>query len=101
MDSVERDAVSHGKLQARLAGRAAAQAKWPAEVREIKKGVMQGYRSLVLPRRTFRIFWRSLKGHGVWLTAKGMPVFEGKTLREATVKLVRTLPEYVDCAVMD
>lgn len=45
MDSVERDAVSHGKLQARLAGRAAAQAKWPAEVREIKKGVMQGYRS--------------------------------------------------------
>jgi hypothetical protein len=54
-----------------------------------------------LPRRQFRYFWRSLKGRGFWVTAKGMDVFQGRTLREATVKMVRTLPEYQDCTVMD
>lgn len=83
------------------AGRVAAREKWPIEVRSMKTGVMEGYRQMVLPRRRFQYKWRSLKGKGFWLTAKGMPVFQGKTLREATVKMVRALPECMDCTVLD
>jgi hypothetical protein len=67
---------------------AAARAKWPVEVRTIKKGVMEGYRQMVFQDgRRFRFYWRSLKGVGFWVTAKGAPVFGGKTLPEATLKL--------------
>lgn len=62
----------------------------------MKKGVTQGYRQMKLPRRSFRYFWRSLKGKGFWVTAKGMAVFQGRTLREATISMVRTLPEYAE-----
>jgi hypothetical protein len=101
LNSGDVEAVHNGKVAARMAGRAAARAKWPPEVATIQKGVMQGYRQMKLPRRQFRYFWRSLKGKGFWLTAKDMPVFYGKTLREATIAMVRTLPEYQDCTVMD
>ena len=80
---------------------AAARAKWPEEVRAMKAGVMECYRHMVLPRRRFRYTWRSLKGVGFWVTAKDLPVFYGKTLREATIKMVRHLPEYSDCVVQD
>lgn len=102
MDSDETGtALLTKQMASRVAGRVAAREKWPVEVREIKKGVMQGYRQMILPRRRFQYKWRSLKGKGFWLTAKGMPVFQGKTLREATIKMVRSLPEYADCTVMD
>lgn len=81
------DGVGNGKLAARAAGRRTAHMKWPIQVRTMKKGVMQGYRQLVLPDRRFRFFWRSLKGRGFWVTAKDFPVFEGRTLAEATLRL--------------
>jgi hypothetical protein len=105
MDSGEIEAPASGKsgksggsFRARLD---AARAKWPPEVRTKKKDVFEGYRQMVLPGRRFRYTWRSLKGKGFWLTASKMPVFYGKTLREATVAMLRSLPEYADCTVLD
>lgn len=79
----------HTRQMARMAGKQAARDKWPPEVASIKKGVMESYRQLVLPDgRRFRFFYRTLKGQGVWATAKGWPVFHGKNLTEATLRLV-------------
>ena len=98
-EDVSRASLRTKRAAARLAGRVATREKWPIEVREMKKGVMQGYRHLVEP--SIRLSWRSLKGKGFWLTAKGMGMFYGRTLREATLNMMRSLPEYQDCTVMD
>lgn len=89
-----------GKLVAlRQAGRAEKHAKWPDIVKFKKADVFEGYRQMVLPHRRFRYFWRSKKGMGFWVTAKGMAVFQGRTLREATIRMVASLPEYQEMDV--
>ena len=82
-------------------GKAEKHAKWPELVRDKKADVFEGYRQLVLDSgRRLRLFWRSKKGQAFFVTAKDLPVYQGRTLREATLKLVAQLPEYADCEVV-
>ncbi|MGO9605659.1 MAG: hypothetical protein ACLQAT_20115 [Candidatus Binataceae bacterium] len=78
--------------QAVAKGRAEKYAKWPAEVKHVTMNqggpVFEGYRALVLTNGTrLRIDWRSKKGVGFWVTAKDYPVYFGKTLHYATLRL--------------
>ena len=94
------NAETHGqreRMAVARAARAASRAKWPPEVAHVNQNnnrgvkpfvtVFEGNRALVLPDRRLPFEWRSLTSVGFWVTARDAPVFFGKTLPEATLKL--------------
>lgn len=78
------------------AGRKAQYAKWPREVKNVTASeggrVFEGRRALVLSNgQRVPMVWRSKKKVGFWATCKGHQVYFGKTLAEATLRLVEGL----------